>query len=166
MQRRRPGKRTMIDRDKENISRPELLSREEIDAQARQAQRARQTRSRLPQRLIPFLVMALIAVLIARQEIPAVDDWWEKTFTPADWRLKQTCREAAFEMSDNRAFTRLVKGGEVHDTEQGFYVDRLVLGEMGRDGEEKRVEYTCYLDTSRNLVRLNRLDAAAPIAAP
>jgi hypothetical protein len=110
--------------------------------------------------------VALIAVLIARQEIPAVDNWWEKTFTPVDWQLKQTCRQAAVEMSDNRAFTRVVEGGEVHATEQGFYVDRLVLGEMGRDGMEQRVEYTCYFDTARQLARLNRLDGGAPIAVP
>lgn len=166
MQRRRTEKPAVIDHDRESVPRPEVLSREEIDAQARQTQPPRGRRSRFPQRLIPLLILAVIAVLIARQEIPAVDDWWEKTFAAGDWQIKQTCREAAVELSGNRVFTRVVKGGTVHQTEEGFYVDRLVLGEMGRDGVEQRVEYTCYLDASRRLVRLNRLDDAAPPEVP
>ena len=156
----------MIDRDKESVTRREALSREEIEAQTQNGYRSGRTRSRAPQRMIPFLILAFIAAIIARQEIPAVADWWEKTFSPEQWQMKQTCRDAAVEMSSNRAFARVIENGDVHETEDGFYLDRLVLGEMGQDGVEQRVEYTCYLSGARELVRLNRLDESAPTAVP
>jgi hypothetical protein len=53
----------------------------------------------------------------------------------------------------------------VHKTENGAYVDRLVLGEMDQDGAEQKVEYTCYLDSAGVLVKLNRLGKKRPVTS-
>ncbi len=100
--------RMTIDRDKESVARRQPLSREQIDAQARRDRGEPRTRGRLPGRLIPLLVFAFIALMIARHEIPVVDDWWQQTFAPGQWQMKQACRQAAVEMSGNWAFTRVI----------------------------------------------------------
>ncbi len=113
-------------------------------------------------KLIPLVLLGGAAVLIAREEIPAFANWWERAFFPERWQIKHTCQQAALTQSTNPDYARILKPGKVHDTENGAYVDRLVLGEMGQDGMERKIEYTCYLDAAGILVKINRLGGKAP----
>lgn len=150
-------RRKMIQRDKETVSRHSVLEPEQRSV-ASAGRLRKERRGRGLRRLMPVFIVAFIGLLVARQEIPAVGDWWDKIVAPQTWAMKQLCRQAALEASANRAFARLIDGGEVHDTVAGYYVEGLVLGEMGPEGTEQRVVYSCYLDRNRQLVKINRLD--------
>jgi len=118
--------------------------------------RQREQRRSPFKKLIPFLFIALIGILIAREEIPAVHDWWQKTFFPDDWRAQNTCRQAVIDDSGNGKYLRVLKPGEVHNTIDGPYVENLQVVELGANGVEEKVEYTCYLDQQGRLFKLNR----------
>ena len=107
-------------------------------------------------KIIPFLFIAIIGMLIARQEIPAVRDWWQMTFSPDSWSAQQTCRQAVIDDSGSGKYLRVLKPGEVHHTADGPYVDKLSIVELGAEGVEQRVEYSCYLDKQGQLFKLNR----------
>lgn len=108
-------------------------------------------------KLVPLLLLSVFAVIIAYEEVPAFTRWWEMVFFPTTWQAKNTCQQAALKRSNNPDYARILKPGKVHETKNGTYVDRLVLGEMGEDGIEQKVEYSCYLDSAGTLVKLNRL---------
>ncbi len=117
-------------------------------------------------KLIPLLMFAAVGFLIAWNEIPAVNNAWDRIFSPDKWMAKQTCQKAAVEQSQRKEFARLLKPGKVNKTNDGIYIDRLIIGEMGQSGDEERVEYSCYLDSGGKLVKLNRLGTPpAPVAA-
>lgn len=54
--------------------------------------------------------------------------------------------------SDPR-YARVVADGKVHRTSDAYYVERVVIGEMGADGNETRFTYNCYVDPSGALIR-------------
>lgn len=110
-------------------------------------------------KLIPLLFFAGIAFMIAKEEVPAVSNWWQRMVSPDAWLAKQTCQKAAIDQTENKAYVRLLRGGNVNKTRDGLYIDRLILGEMGSEGGEQEVEYSCYIDTDGKLVKLNRLKA-------
>ncbi len=118
--------------------------------------RLREKRRNPMKRLIPFVIVAAFGVIIARQEIPAVDDWWQKTFAPEDWRAKDTCRQAVLDEAKGRRYKRIVTPGEVHRTADGPYVEGLRLVVLGETGADETIYYTCYLTNDGKLFRLTR----------
>jgi len=147
-------------RNKDKAGRRAVLDQEQIEGQDYGATThgPRQRRGNNFRKLIPLLFITAFGVLIAYQEIPAFADWWERTFFFQTWQVKNTCQQAAIEESSNPDFARVLKPGKVHRTGNGAYIDRLVLGEMGKEGVEQKVEYTCYLDSAGVVVKLNRLE--------
>lgn len=107
-------------------------------------------------KIIPFLFVAIIGILIAREEIPAVHDWWQKKFSPDSWKAQNTCRQAVIDDSGNGKYLRVLKPGQVHKTMDGPYVENLMVVELGTNGVEEKVEYTCYLNKQGKLFKLNR----------
>jgi hypothetical protein len=107
-------------------------------------------------RLIPFAIVAAMGLLIARQKIPAVDDWWQKTFAPDEWRARDTCRKAVLEDARQRRYARVLATGQLHQTTDGPYVDGLRIVVLGDTGAEETIAYTCYLDNDGQLFRLTR----------
>jgi hypothetical protein len=149
----------MTDLDNQDIKgvrRRQVLEQDQLESPLRTAPYRRKRSSALPGKLIPVLFFALLAGLIAHNEIPAFADWWERLVAAQDWEAKQQCQQAALAAAANPAFVRIIKPGKVHKTADGLYVDRLVLGEMGDAGAEQAVEYSCYLDSAAKLVQLNR----------
>jgi hypothetical protein len=124
----------------------------------------RERRSPL-RKIVPVLFIAAIALLIARQEIPAVHDWWEMTFSPDSWRAQNSCRQAVIDDSGKGRYLRVLEPGDVHNTMDGPYVDNLLVVELGANGVEERVAYTCYLDKQGRLFRLNRKSDRRPTDA-
>jgi hypothetical protein len=119
--------------------------------------RVRDQRRNPVKRLIPFVIMAVFGVIIARQEIPAVDAWWQKTFAPDQWRITETCRQAVLEDAKERRYVRALKIGKVHHTADGPYVDGLRIVVLGEGGADETIHYTCYLDNDGQLFRLTRI---------
>ena len=114
-------------------------------------------RSRPLRNFIPLLAFAFIAFMIAKEEIPAVSNAWERMVAPDEWLAKQTCQKAALESVERMEFARILKSGKVNKTTDGFYIERLVIGEMGLSGNEISIEYSCYLDSAGELAKLNRI---------
>lgn len=100
--------------------------------------------------------MAAIGVLIAREQVPAFADWWERTFTPAVWQARHTCREAAQADLKGGRYARLLRGGELQQTVDGPILTQMTYSVLDDGGEEQVVEYSCYLDSQGRLFRLNR----------
>jgi hypothetical protein len=119
---------------------------------------SKRRRHRSFRKIIPFLAFAFIAFMIARQEIPAVSNAWERMVAPDAWLAKQTCQEAALERVERKEFARILKPGKVSKTNDGLYIDRLLVGEMGLSGKEVSVKYSCYLDSEGKLVKVNRIE--------
>lgn len=155
----------MNDHHKDDVGSRSAQSREQADEQyyTMTARGRHQRQGSHFRRLIPFLLIAAFGVLIAYKEIPAFADWWDRAFFPRIWQAKNTCQQAALKQSHNPDYARILKPGKVHRTANGAYVERLVLGEMGQDGAEQEVEYTCYLDSKGALVKLNRLEKKRPV---
>ncbi len=107
-------------------------------------------------RLVPLLAFLVIGLLIAREEIPAVRDAWDRLVAPQSWQARYTCQQAAIADSEHRAFSRVLKPGRINRTVDGIYIDRLLIGTMGASGTETRIEYTCYTDAQGKLVKLHR----------
>jgi hypothetical protein len=105
-------------------------------------------------RVVPFLIMGGILLMIARHEVPAVDEWWERTFFAEAWKVKDTCRKAVLEAASQRQYVRVLKAGKVHHTKDGPYVDGLKIVVLGNAGGEEVLQYTCYLDNDGQLFRL------------
>ena len=113
--------------------------------------------SRSPfRKFIPLLFIAVVGLLIAREEVPAVAEWWQKTFSPESWRAHNTCKQAVMDSSGEGKYVRVVEAGRVHDTMDGRYVEGLLVVELAANGAEERAEYNCYLDKAGKLFRLNR----------
>jgi len=105
---------------------------------------------------MPLLIIGGIVALIAHEKIPAFADWWERTFSPAVWQTKTTCRQAALADLQGGQYARPLGSGELHDTQDGPYVTQMTFSVLGTDGEEQVIEYNCYLDSHGQLFRLNR----------
>jgi len=103
-------------------------------------------------------VLGFIVFLIARQEIPAVNDAWERTITPDKWLAKKTCQNAALESVKRREFARILRSGKVNKTTDGLYIENVVIGEMAVSGNEVSIEYSCYLTSEGDLIKLNRIE--------
>lgn len=108
-------------------------------------------------RSLPILFFAFVGIMIARQEIPALDAWWQKTFRPTLWSAQETCLQAAIAASSQPDYVRILQRGELHDTGKGRYLDRITLGVMGETGEEVIMNYSCYLNSDNQLVAINQV---------
>lgn len=150
----------MGDRHKQHIRRHSVLDDDQLDTETpipEASDTGKRKRRRGLKRLIPFIILAVMGLMIAKQEIPAMERWWEKTFSPKEWRARETCEQAAIAAARAPQSVRVLKRGKLHPTENGFYLERLVVGEMGPRGAEEHVEYSCYTNATGSLSKLNRL---------
>ena len=113
--------------------------------------------NRASRALVPALLLLVFGFIVAYHEIPALAQWWERLAEPQAWKAKQMCQQAALSEVARPAFARVLEPGEVHSTQDGLYVEGLMLGEMSETGAEQAVAYSCYLDSAGELVRVNRL---------
>ena len=66
--------------------RKSVLSEDQVaDLQSRRTGSSSSERSRSFKRLVPLLVFGLFAFVIAKEEIPAVNDAWERMVYPEEW---------------------------------------------------------------------------------
>lgn len=146
----------MKDREQE-IRRRSVLGREQTDPGAIDSGQ-RIKRGKTIKRLLPLFIFIFAALMIARQELPLVDAWWQKTFQPALWAAQETCLQAAIATLPHPDFARSLHRGTLHNTEKGRYLEQITLGVMGESGREVIMNYSCYLDADNQLVSINRID--------
>ncbi len=111
---------------------------------------------RVLSRVIPLLMLVLIAGLVAYQEVPQVRDFVLGQTRPEALRALILCREAALSQSASPGFARLLDHGSAHATPDGHYIDDLVVGEMQTGRGEVRVAVTCHVSASGELVQIHR----------
>lgn len=104
------------------------------------------------------MIFAAIVLFIASREIPAVRDAVQRLTAPERWQAGDACRRAALRLAHNPDFARVVEPGVVHATQNGFFVDQIVVGEMASTGGEARFTVTCYADPGGQVVRADRTD--------
>lgn len=102
--------------------------------------------------LLPAIIVIIFGLVILRNEVPAVDDWIQRTLNEEQWRAADACRQAALKLAAQPDFARIVRRGEVQQTQAGYYVRRVVIGHMGEQGREQRFEVHCYADAQGNIV--------------
>lgn len=111
---------------------------------------------------MPWLVFLTVGLFIAANTLPGVRERLERIARPQVWAARQTCVDAALASAKHPDFARILDSGTVNRTHSGFYVEGLVLGEMGETGEEVRQTVNCYVDTQGRLVNSH----VSPYRAP
>jgi hypothetical protein len=71
---------------------------------------------------------------------------------------------AALASAKNPDFARIVESGSVNRTRNGYYVEGLIMGEMGETGEEVRQVVNCYVDPQGRLVNSHISPYQAPVS--
>jgi hypothetical protein len=122
------------------------------------AERRERERQRRVQRIIPLLIFGAVALLIAKEEIPAVSDWISRLLDADAWNAGEACRKAALAGMEDAGFARLLDAGKVEKTSAGYYVDGIEYASLDPTGEERRYRYSCNVTWSGEVVALNRSD--------
>jgi hypothetical protein len=148
--------RRVIDRNVQTNRRPRQEVVGDSGAEARSYRRSDRRHGPRLARWVALLFAVFVGVLIARQEIPAFNDWWEKTFSQATWLVRNSCREAVFEDLAPHSYPRVLKPGELHNTADGPFIEGLRIAVLGEQGDEMVMEYSCYLDNDGHLYKLVR----------
>ena len=109
-----------------------------------------------PIKLIPIIFIVVFATLILRDQFPQVDDFFRSKLQPKQHAAILNCRQSALLQSETPDFARIIKWGKVSNTQNGFLVDHLIIGEM-REGEgEQRIDITCHSKTNGEVVMVHR----------
>jgi len=120
---------------------------------AKEDQRERAHKHRL-HRLIPLLIFGTVAVLIAKQEIPAVDSWISRQLNAEAWNAGEACRQAALAQLEQPDFARLLKTGEVKQTSGGYYVGGVLYAVLQSSEEEQHHRYSCNVTSTGEVVTI------------
>lgn len=117
-------------------------------------------------RFLPPLLFAVIVALILYDQVPAIRNAADRVLRPAEHQAQEVCQRAALAAAAEPRYARVVAPGKVHRTSGAYYVERVVIGEMGADGTETRFTYHCYVDPSGTLIRGARGETPASDPAP
>ena len=77
-------------------------------------------------------------------------------FRPEIWEARHVCEQAALDKSAHPQFARIVETGEVNRTQNGYYVNDLIVGEMAEKGDETKRYFSCYIDMDGQLIKSHR----------
>ena len=111
---------------------------------------------RRPRKFIAIAVMVVVAGFILKDRIPVVDAYIDRLLQPEAWQATESCRQAVLAAVERPEFTRVLKNGKANTTQKGYYVDNIVIGEMGPSGTETRVRFSCYVDGEGKVVNAQR----------
>ncbi|MEN8711584.1 MAG: hypothetical protein ABF326_05250 [Arenicellales bacterium] len=107
-------------------------------------------------KLLPGIVFAGVILLIASQEIPGFRHAIDYYIAHESWQASETCNSKALQLGVTPDFMRIIEYGDVHKTENGFFIEKILVGEMAEQGGEQRFIVDCYTDPAGNLVRADR----------
>lgn len=120
------------------------------------AKRREREQQRRVQRIIPVLIFGAVALLIAKEEIPAVNSWVSRLLDADAWNAGEACRKAALAGMEDGGFARLLEAGKVEKTSAGYYVDGIEYASLEPTGEERHYRYSCNVTPTGEVVALNR----------
>jgi hypothetical protein len=107
-------------------------------------------------KLVPLLIFAVFAVFVLKDQFPTIDDKIQSLLHPQAFKAIQACRQAALTGSNNPDFTRLLEFGRANKTQNGFFIDQLVIGELESGKGEIRKAVQCYVDSAGVIVDIQR----------
>lgn len=102
------------------------------------------------------MIAAGAILLIASQEIPGFRHAVEYYIAHESWQASETCNSKALQLGVSPDFMRIIEYGDVNVTEKGFFIEKILVGEMAEQGGEQRFIVDCYTDPAGNLVRADR----------
>lgn len=102
-----------------------------------------------------LLVFGSIAVLIAKQEIPAVDGWISRLLDEEGWHAAEQCRALARDSTGKAEFTRQLRAGKAQRTDGGFYVSGIVLALLDSDGTERTWQFSCNVSATGEVLAIS-----------
>ncbi len=117
-------------------------------------------------KIIPLLLFGLFALFILKEQVPAVNDKYLSLVKPNEFQAIQACRKAALAKSSNPTFARLINFGEANKTQQGIFVDHILVGELAPDSGESRFTVNCHIDQSGALANVHAQPYLSPLASP
>jgi hypothetical protein len=106
--------------------------------------------------IIPFLFLAVFALIVLYNAVPSLRLKIEALLFPEAFRATEACRQTALASASTPGFARLLAYGEAHEVSEGYYVDRVVIGEMGPNGAEQRFEVSCYINSAGRIIKSHR----------
>lgn len=112
-------------------------------------------------RLLPFLFMGFFVLFILKEEVPALNRWYQSIVAPERYQATTNCQRAALNASSRPDYARVRSTGSVHETQNGFYVEGVEIGEMGENGTEVVYRFNCYTERGGALVNTHKESAAA-----
>jgi hypothetical protein len=107
-------------------------------------------------RMIPLLIFAGVGLLIAKQEIPAVDGWISRLLDAEAWQSGEACRNAARAGIQQSGFARLLDSGQVERTAAGFYVGEVQFAVLQPSGDEQHYRFSCNVTHAGEVVAIGR----------
>lgn len=107
-------------------------------------------------RFLPFLILVLIGLFILKDQVPWINHWFQSIVAPERYASAEACRHAAMDAATQPDYARVKNEGTVHKTLNGFYVDGVIIGEMGADGAETTYRFSCYADAAGKLVKTHK----------
>ena len=113
--------------------------------------REREHRQRVKQ-IIPLLIFGIIAILIARKEIPAFSSWVDRLLDADAWAAAEACRTASKAMTSNPGFARLTDNGVARETDDGYFVDDVEFTLLGVNGQERIFDFSCNVTRAGQVV--------------
>ena len=119
----------------------------------REDRRGREHKRRL-HRLIPLLIFGTVAVLIAKEELPAVDSWISRQLNADAWNAGEACRQAALGQLEQPDFARLLKAGKVEQTHGGYCIGDISYAVLQSSGEEQHYRYSCNVSATGEVVTI------------
>lgn len=111
------------------------------------------------QRIVPLLIFGAVGLLIAKEEIPAVDSWISRLLDADAWNAGEACRRAALADMGQTDFARSTEAGDVEKTHAGYYVGGIEFATLQPSGGEVRYRYSCNVSQTGEVVALNRKES-------
>ena len=109
-------------------------------------------------KLIPLLIFSLVAVFIAREEIPAFSNWVDRILNADAWTAAEACRTAALAATGNPGFARLTDNGKAEETDDGYFVGDVEYEVLGENGEQRDYSFSCNVTRNGEVVSINGAD--------
>jgi len=107
-------------------------------------------------KLLPFVIIAGFVLFIISQEIPGFRHAIDYYIAHDSWQARETCNSKTLQLGASPDFMRIIENGDVHKTENGFFIEKIIVGEMAEQGGEQRFIVDCYTDPAGNLIRADR----------
>ncbi len=127
-----------------------------FDPTLREREKPSRRNRRRRHQFIAIAIMVVAVGFILKDRVPAVDAYINRLLQPEAWQATESCRQAALAVVERPEFARILERGQANVTQKGYYVDKVVIGEMGPSGTEARVRFSCYVDDEGKVVSAQR----------